>query len=148
MRAADEFTQVLDLDEFPEDFRERYPRKDIIVINAVRCTVCGDLIASRHRHDFKSCKCGATFVDGGRDYCRYGYRTGHPPDALSVFRPQTDTEYQDYLNAMWDFQGPPASRRMAARWPAFDPTKNLMQQISDLLENSPLSTQEGFSEID
>ena len=39
-------------------------------INAVMCLVCGDLIASRHRHDFKFCKCGNVAVDGGKEYTR------------------------------------------------------------------------------
>lgn len=34
--------------------------------------MCEDVIVSRHRHDFKFCQCGETFVDGGRDYLRWG----------------------------------------------------------------------------
>ena len=41
--------------------------------NAIKCLKCGDEIESKHRHDFVSCKCGACFVDGGRDYRRVGY---------------------------------------------------------------------------
>lgn len=40
--------------------------------NRARCTRCGDTIESVHRHDFRACKCGAIFVDGGRDYHRSG----------------------------------------------------------------------------
>lgn len=38
----------------------------------IQCTVCGDVIESTHRHDFKWCKCGSVFVDGGREYLRAG----------------------------------------------------------------------------
>lgn len=44
-----------------------------ILRNAAQCAKCGDVIESRHRHDFVSCSCGAIFVDGGRDYIRYGW---------------------------------------------------------------------------
>jgi hypothetical protein len=44
----------------------------VIIRNAARCRKCGDVIESKHRHDFQACRCGAIFVDGGRDYLRYG----------------------------------------------------------------------------
>lgn len=33
--------------------------------NKAQCLKCGDVIESKHRYDFKSCKCGEIFVDGG-----------------------------------------------------------------------------------
>lgn len=39
--------------------------------NRIRCLLCGTVLESVHRHDFRSCDCG-TFVDGGLDYCRHG----------------------------------------------------------------------------
>jgi ribosomal protein S27AE len=44
---------------------------DKIIRNAARCKKCGDVIESKHRHDFVSCKCGAIAVDGGTDYIRW-----------------------------------------------------------------------------
>lgn len=41
-----------------------------IVKNKAKCKLCGDIIESTHRHDFKYCKCGAIAVDGGVDYLR------------------------------------------------------------------------------
>lgn len=38
----------------------------------LKCTVCGDTIYSRVRHDFHWCSCRGCFVDGGQDYFRYG----------------------------------------------------------------------------
>ncbi len=43
-----------------------------ITRNALVCMDCDDLIESKYRHDFVSCKCGAIFVDGGHDYLRHG----------------------------------------------------------------------------
>lgn len=42
----------------------------MIVQNAVSCLSCGDLIVSKHRHDFVTCTCGAISVDGGQEYLR------------------------------------------------------------------------------
>jgi hypothetical protein len=42
----------------------------MIVQNAVNCLSCGDLIVSKHRHDFVTCTCGAVSVDGGQEYLR------------------------------------------------------------------------------
>ena len=48
---------------------EAQPR---IEVNRIRCKKCNDTITSYSRHDFKWCKCGACFVDGGKDYLRRG----------------------------------------------------------------------------
>lgn len=49
----------------------------IIVKNVIRCKHCGDVIESKHVHDFVSCSCGACAVDGGHDYLR---RCGYPAE--------------------------------------------------------------------
>lgn len=46
-----------------------------ILRSRARCTRCGDVIESKHRHDFVSCSCGAIFLDGGLDYVRWGYKS-------------------------------------------------------------------------
>jgi hypothetical protein len=46
--------------------------KTKIIKNAAKCKKCKDVIESTFRHDFVSCKCGAIFVDGGKDYLRRG----------------------------------------------------------------------------
>jgi hypothetical protein len=38
--------------------------------NKAECRLCGDVIESKHRHDYVSCKCGGISVDGGKDYLR------------------------------------------------------------------------------
>ena len=57
-----------------------------LIKNAAQCNACGDVIESKHRHDFVSCKCGAIFIDGGLDYLRGG---GRPEDFISL------VEYSD-----------------------------------------------------
>ena len=56
-------------------------RRNPIVRNRAQCRKCGDVIESKHRHDWVSCKCGAIFVDGGHDYIRRG---GNPMDFVEV----------------------------------------------------------------
>lgn len=42
--------------------------------NAARCLLCGDIIESRHTHDYVSCTCGNIAVDGGPAYDRLSGR--------------------------------------------------------------------------
>lgn len=44
-----------------------------IIHNRARCLVCGDIIESKYRNDFRTCSCGNLSVDGGQDYIRRGY---------------------------------------------------------------------------
>lgn len=50
-----------------------------ILRNAIRCTLCGDIVESESVHDFKQCSCGACAVDGGREYLRRCF-TSSPQD--------------------------------------------------------------------
>ena len=40
--------------------------------NRIKCLKCGDVIESKHVHDFRWCQCKNIFVDGGLEYCRIG----------------------------------------------------------------------------
>lgn len=44
-----------------------------IVLNRIQCNHCGDIIISAHTHDWKQCKCGKVYVDGGTSYLRRGF---------------------------------------------------------------------------
>ena len=56
----------------------------MIIKNQVKCNHCGDIIESRHRHDFRTCSCGAVSVDGGRDYLRRCYKAEGDYEELSI----------------------------------------------------------------
>ena len=45
-----------------------------ILSNKAKCNVCGDIIESKHVHDYVRCSCGATAVDGGLEYIRRTYK--------------------------------------------------------------------------
>ena len=42
----------------------------MIIRNAIKCKHCGDIIESKHQHDFVTCSCGCCSVDGGHDYLK------------------------------------------------------------------------------
>ena len=52
-----------------------------ILSNKAQCRLCGDVIESKHRHDFVWCKCQAIAVDGGKAYLK---RTGNPEDIIEL----------------------------------------------------------------
>lgn len=41
-------------------------------LNAIGCRLCNDIVISRYRHDFRVCRCGQCFCDGGDVYQRIG----------------------------------------------------------------------------
>ena len=45
-----------------------------IIKNVIQCKMCGEVIESKHVHDFVQCKCGACAVDGGHEYLRRCFR--------------------------------------------------------------------------
>lgn len=65
----------------------------MIIENKIKCKKCGEIIESKHRHDFKFCKCGAVAVDGGKDYLR---RLGNQEDYEELSKVE-DKEKQSML---------------------------------------------------
>lgn len=53
-----------------------------IIVNKIKCKKCGDIIESKHRHDFKFCKCKSVAVDGGKDYLK---RIGNEEDYEELY---------------------------------------------------------------
>ena len=66
-----------------------------IITNKIRGKKCGDIIESKHVHDFKMCKCGAVGVDGGHDYLR---RLGNLDDweGLSEVAEEPDLTLEEF----------------------------------------------------
>lgn len=57
----------------------------------VQCMACKKRLFSLHRHDFKHCGCSnETYVDGGRDYLRYGWMVLKPK---RIYWSKQDGEY-------------------------------------------------------
>lgn len=56
-----------------------------ILSNKAQCLLCGDVIESKHRHDFRYCSCESLAVDGGVDYIRRLYTTTENYKEMSEF---------------------------------------------------------------
>jgi hypothetical protein len=69
----------------------------MIVQNAVNCLSCGDLIVSKHRHDFVTCTCGAVSVDGGQEYLR---RVGDFANSVELSWSLPDELYRSCADAV------------------------------------------------
>ena len=41
---------------------------DVVSVFGLICFRCNSISVSWHRHDYRSCPCGATSIDGGQDY--------------------------------------------------------------------------------
>lgn len=46
-----------------------------ILLNAVKCLVCEDIVQSTRRHDYRNCFCGNIVAGGGLDYIRRTFIT-------------------------------------------------------------------------
>ena len=49
--------------------------KKKLIKNAIKCVNCGDVIESKHTHDFKFCSCGTVAVDGGLSYLKRCFKS-------------------------------------------------------------------------
>ena len=66
-------------------------------IQCVKCIECGDIIFSRARHDFRSCGCGYTSIDGGLEYSKVSCEDLNTVICLEVDLPVTKKElYNDW----------------------------------------------------
>ena len=41
-----------------------------LIKNEWKCLYCNDIIESKHRHEYVTCKCGEMSIDGGTSYIR------------------------------------------------------------------------------
>jgi len=54
----------------------------MIIVKAIKCPYCKDTVYSRARHDFKVCRCGNCFIDGGLKYTRVGWTEEDKPPPI------------------------------------------------------------------
>jgi len=67
--------------------------REVVTLNKAQCKKCDDIIESKHRHDFRWCKCGSIAVDGGKSYIR---RIGEPEDIIEL-----SEAYQEEYESDW-----------------------------------------------
>lgn len=70
----------------------------MILKNAIKCNICGDIIESKHRNDFVTCKCGSCSVDGGHDYLRRGFSSKACYTELAEISQPTLCQNEDSAN--------------------------------------------------
>jgi hypothetical protein len=72
----------------------------LAMVSKAQCSECEDILESKHRHDFVTCKCGKSFLDGGDEYFRGGGYILPILDALDedMFEDQgyLDDDFDDY----------------------------------------------------
>ncbi len=57
-----------------------------ILHSQVTCLECGEVLISKHRHDYKTCSCpNETMIDGGNEYVRFGGKDLSKIDVFTVF---------------------------------------------------------------
>lgn len=63
-----------------------------LVHNSITCLNCGEVIVSRHRHDFQRCNCpNGTFIDGGLEpFGRFG---GKDLNMIKQFQVTSDDDH-------------------------------------------------------
>lgn len=65
----------------------------MIIRNAAKCLLCGEVIESKYRHDYRACSCGNLHVDGGMDYIRRVCRGGRDSvEEMNVFEAEEEIE--------------------------------------------------------
>lgn len=76
-----------------------------LTTNAAKCLKCGDVVESKSRHDFVTCKCGSLSVDGGLSYCRRLYSDAALVEDMSETRKYTLEELKGLVHVYRDPSG-------------------------------------------
>lgn len=56
------------------------PKEPAIIVNAITCNKCKELIVSMHIHDFRWCSCKSVAVDGGKSYLKRSFAEDINPE--------------------------------------------------------------------
>ena len=74
-----------------------------MLVNAIKCLKCGNIIYSRAHYDFHWCECGSCAVDGGFDYFKI---TGNHEDwesmQINVLENKSEKEARKILYDDWN----------------------------------------------
>lgn len=77
----------------------------VVTRSRAHCVKCGDIIESKHRHDFVSCSCGTIFLDGGLDYIRCGFKDRADIKLMTETRPKTREEVLEDIKRYGTYWG-------------------------------------------
>ena len=76
-----------------------------MIVNALKCFLCGDIVYSRARHDARHCSCGNCYIDGGFDYQRCGAKRIDKIKDVKFLTNITKKEFYDDWNLKRDKYG-------------------------------------------
>lgn len=96
-------------------------------VNAIKCPVCEDVVYSRSRHDFRSCRCRGVSIDGGFDYIRLAWDAKRVPcpEPFELELPEKLTREALYID--WNL-GTDAFGRIEGPHP--------IQKLAELMEDN------------
>ena len=75
--------------------KKRLHRNQLIVDSA-ECALCGDILFSRCRHDFRTCSCENTSVDGGFELFKFAWKVRRPTTYKLVIIQNKQELYDDW----------------------------------------------------
>ncbi len=55
-----------------------------IILNKIQCKHCGEVIESKHVHEFVTCKCETCSVDGGHYHLSRSYKNSPEEDFIEL----------------------------------------------------------------
>ena len=107
-----------------------------IVSNKIRCLWCGEVLESFSVHDFKRCRCGKCFTDGGLEYLHRGFEGNKPEDIyedLSVYYdPETKRSVTAKEANVKDIPQPPKENKEAP-----SPTTDIPEVTEESKDDEP-----------
>lgn len=81
-RILDSGEHVIDPDDY---LLSKSKDRTVILRNSFKCLTCNVELVSHYRHDFNGCGCG-NFIDGGKDYQRWGGNLASIQDTSIVIK--------------------------------------------------------------
>lgn len=70
-------------------------------VKGIKCPYCKEIIYSRARHDFRRCSCRKIFVDGGREYLKYG---GEELENIEIYEIELEVENKELIKDWNNFK--------------------------------------------
>ena len=76
-----------------------------MLVKAIKCNNCGDIIYSRSVHDFHWCSCEKCAIDGGFDYYRIiGNKEDWEMTEVHILDDKSDDEVKKILYDDWNYR--------------------------------------------
>ena len=63
-----------------------------IISNRIQCKHCGEIIESKHIHEFVTCKCDTCSVDGGHYHLSRSYQNSPEEDFIELSEVEEDNK--------------------------------------------------------